>query len=67
MKEYKSSINSVTANNCVYIIQHELHTIMEKLDIEIDTDWQTIKDKACSIREMVDVLIDVAKEENRIF
>lgn len=40
---------------------------MEKLDIEIDTDWQTIKDKACSIREMVDVLIDVAKEENRIF
>lgn len=63
MEEYVRDINLATANNCVYIIQHELYTIMEKLDIKINTDWQTIKDKACSIKEMVNVLIDVAKDE----
>lgn len=65
MEEYKSSINSATANNCVYIMQHELHIITQKLSSNelVNTDWKTIKDKACSIKEMVNVLIDVAKEE----
>lgn len=72
MKEYKSCINLATANNCIYIInscayiiQHEINTATQKLSANelTNIDWKTIKDKACSIKEMVNVLIDVAKEE----